>query len=107
MDSCPKELEPYDEAHNLKLIEEDYLSHMWWGTYGLSALGYAISHCFSKNSTAKYIEKPIMSDYVNQKTVEKELTEEEKRRKTEQLFMQLKIMGANHKRNQKTKDSTV
>ena len=56
---------------------------------------------------AEYIEKPIMADLTTEETEVRNapLTEEEKRKQTEQLFMRLKIMGSNHKRNHK--DSTV
>lgn len=62
----------------------------------MSALSVVLSNAFSKNSKAEFIEKPILQ---NLKTISKELTEEEKKRQTEQLFMQLMIMGVNHKNN--------
>lgn len=73
MDSCPKELEPYDKAHKQQLIEKDSLIHLWVGTYGVSALSVAISKCFSKNSNAKYIENPILEEIIRNN----ELTQEE------------------------------
>ena len=48
MDSCPKELEPYNKAHKMNIVEQDNLQHMWWGNYGISALIVAIDKCFSK-----------------------------------------------------------
>ena len=42
MDSCPKELEPYDKAHKMKIEEQDSLQYKWWGNYGISALIVAI-----------------------------------------------------------------
>ena len=63
MNSCPKELESYDKAHKLKLQEQDYLMHIWWGTYGLSAMEVAIDHCFAgKKSKAKYIEELVLKN---------------------------------------------
>lgn len=63
MDSNPKELEPYDRAHKAKIIEQDYLQHLWWGVYGRSAFGFAIDHCLNgKKAKSKYIEKPILQE---------------------------------------------
>lgn len=82
---------------------------MWiMGQYIMSALDSTVCNNFlwkGKNGQpSKYVEKPILSQ--NEETKENiVLTEEEKRRKTEQLFMQLRIMGINHKRNHK--DSSV
>lgn len=62
MDSCPKELEPYDKSHKQKLIEQDYLQCLWWGNYGISAMSVAIEHCLlGKDAKSSYIEKPILS----------------------------------------------
>ena len=81
----------------------DRMIHSWIGTYGISALTTSIARCFG-NKNAEYIKTPIFSE-IERQNEQKVLTEEEKRRKTEQLFMQLKIMGANHKAN--NKDSSV
>lgn len=71
MDSCPKELECYDKAHEIKIKEQDTLMHSWWGTYGLSAVAYAVEHCLAGNKArSKYIERPIFSsDYYERKNV--------------------------------------
>lgn len=62
MDSCPKELAPFDKAHKNKVMELDYLQYAWWGNYGISALIVAIDRCFSKNKKAEYIKEPIFRD---------------------------------------------
>lgn len=62
MDSCPKELEPYDLAHKKKIEEQDFLQHIWWGNYGISALNVVIEHAFSKKTNAEYIKNPIFSN---------------------------------------------
>ena len=82
---------------------------MWYmGQYIMSALDSTVCNSFlwkGKNGTpSKYLEKPFMSNVEDRKK-DIPLTEEEKRKKTEELFMQLKIMGANHKK--KNKDSKV
>lgn len=61
MASCPKELEPYDIAHKKQLEEQDLLQHLWWGSYGLSAVSVAVEHCLAgKKAKSKYIEKPTL-----------------------------------------------
>lgn len=91
-----------------KKIEFDAIVHAWIGSYGLSAVSVAVEHCLvGQKGRSTYIEKPIFSN-IQEKTEENSLlTEEEKRRQTEQLFMRLKIMGANHKRSNKSKGSSV
>ena len=84
------------------------MMHAWWGSYGLSAVAVAVEHCLAgKKAKSCYIEKPIMSEMKEKPKESTNLTEEEKRKQTEQLFMRLKIMGANHKRNNKSKSSSV
>lgn len=82
MDSCPKELEPYDKAHKIKIAEQDNLQHMWWGNYGVSALIVAIDRCFGgKKSNAEYIKDPILSKaFENDGLTEEEIQEKELRK---------------------------
>lgn len=82
MDSCPKELEPYDKAHKIKIAEQDNLQHMWWGNYGVSALIVAIDRCFGgKKSKAEYIKDPILSKaFENDGLTEEEIQEKELRK---------------------------
>lgn len=82
MDSCPKELEPYDKAHKIKIAEQDNLQHMWWGNYGVSALIVAIDRCFGgKKSKAEYIKDPILSKaFENDGLTEEEIHEKELRK---------------------------
>lgn len=82
MDSCPKELEPYDKAHNIQIVEQDNLQHMWWGTYGISALIVAIDKCFGgKKSKAEYAKEPILSKtFENEGLTEEEIRERELRK---------------------------
>jgi hypothetical protein len=104
MDSCPKELKPYDKAHRMQLEEKDLLIHDWIGVYGISALSFAIEHCLIGNKArSKYTEDLILEKKTEE--IHENMSEEKKRELTENLFMKLKIMGANHKRNHK--DSTV
>ena len=98
MDSCPKELEPYDKAHKINIEEQDYLQHMWWGNYGLSALIVAIDRCFGgKKSKAEYIKEPILS-----KSLEKDgLTEEEIQKQRELFVAKLQVMQTNFELSKK------
>ncbi len=79
MDSCPKELEPYDIAHENEIKELDYLQHMWWGTYAKSALCCAIDHCINgKNAKSEYIKEPIMQNvFDNTRLTKEEIYEKE------------------------------
>ena len=82
MDSFPKELEPYDKAHKIKIAEQDNLQYMWWGNYGVSALIVAIDRCFGgKKSKAEYIKEPILSKaFENDGLTEEEIQEKELRK---------------------------
>lgn len=94
------------KGYREKVRQEDYLQHLWWGNYGLSAFSVALEHCLvGKKAKSKYIEKPVMQEIEQKEEEPHVLTEEEKKKKTEQLFMQLRIMGANF--NLTHKDSTA
>ena len=97
MDSCPKELEPYNKAHKMNIVEQDNLQHMWWGNYGISALIVAIDKCFSKKQKAEYIKEPILS-----KTFENDgLTEEEIQKQRELFVAKLQVMQTNFELSKK------
>ena len=98
MESCPKELEPYDKAHRIKIMEQDNLQHMWWGNYGISALIVAIDRCCGgKKSKAEYIKEPISS-----KTFENDgLTEEEIQKQRELFVAKLQVMQTNFELSKK------
>lgn len=75
MDSCPKELEAYDKAHEKKLEEQDYLQYIWWKAYGMSAVGVAVEHSLNgKQAKSEFIKEPILPKLLEQTA----LTEEEK-----------------------------
>lgn len=66
----------------------------WFGSYGISAMVFAIEHCFSKNPKLQYIENPITEGAKSEPV--KELTEEEKiQMERERQYMILKVMQAN------------
>lgn len=94
------------KGYEEKIKQEDYLQYLWWGSYGMSAVSVAVEHCLAgKKAKSKYIEKPVFSQ-IEEKTKENSpMTEEEKKKQTEQLFLKLRIMGANFNLNH-SKDST-
>lgn len=97
MESCPKELEPYNKAHKMNIVEQDNLQHMWWGNYGISALIVAIDKCFSKKPKAEYIKEPILS-----KKIENDgLTEEEIQKQRELFVAKLQVMQTNFELSKK------
>ena len=97
MDSCPKELAPFDKAHKNKVMELDSLQYAWWGNYGISSLIVAIDKCFSKKPKAEYIKEPILS-----KTFENDgLTEEEIQKQRELFVAKLQVMQTNFELSKK------
>ena len=83
-------------------MEMDYMMHMWFGTYGLSAVSVAVEHCLAgRKAKSKYIEKPVLSEIQERKT-NKELTEDEKQAQLDKFVMSLKIMESNFKAENKT-----
>lgn len=81
-----------------KMMRLDMINWMN-GIYTQSAVGVAVEHCINGNKArSKYIEKPMLQEAEEKRKVESgELSEEEKKRQTEQFFLKLRIMGANHK----------
>lgn len=71
------------------------MMHMWFGTYGLSAVLVAVEHCLAgRKAKSKYIEKPVLSE-IQERKINKELTEDEKQAKLDMFVMSLKIMESN------------
>lgn len=87
----------FKEKNELELQIENQIAHLQ-GKYFVDALLTVVGNAIKAKGSKpyEYPKKP----YEFTKEEETELTEEEKRRKTEQLFMQLQIMGANFKNNQ-------
>lgn len=79
------------------------MMHMWFGTYGLSAVSVAVEHCLAgRKAKSKYIEKPVLSEIQERKT-NKELTEDEKQAQLDKFIMSLKIMESNFKAEHENK----
>ena len=98
MESCPKELEPFDKAHKKKIEEQDVLRHLWWGDYGISALMFAIDHCLhGKKANTEYLKEPIFK-----KMFENEGLAEEEIQKQRELFVaKLQVMQTNFELSKK------
>lgn len=93
MDSCPKELEPYEIAHRRKIEEQDYLQYLWWGNYGISALSVAIEHCLAgRKAKSKFINKPLMREIAERSNP---MSEEELQRQRELFVAKLEVMKSN------------
>lgn len=104
--SSPADMKPYFKAHREELKEKDCLAWMS-NQYTMSAVSVAVEHCIvGKKAKSKYIEKPIMQEIEEKQQENKPLTEEEKKRQTEQLFLKLRIMGANFNLN-KEKEAKI
>jgi hypothetical protein len=77
------------------------LDMMNWlnGIYFQSAVTVAVEHCLAgRKAKSEYIKKPLLEEAEEKRQVESgELSEEQKRIQTEQFFLKLRIMGANHK----------
>lgn len=57
--------------------EQDYLQHIWWGNYGISAMSVAVERCLAgEKAKSKYIEKQILSEEKTEENTYKESQEE-------------------------------
>ena len=89
MESCPKDLYPYDKAHELQLKEQDELQHMWGGNYGISALVVAIDSCLNvKSAKSEYINSPIMAKMFEEEYMTEKETEEREIKKAIEIEKQ-------------------
>ena len=60
----PHILKAFEEAHRLKIIEQDNLMWTWWGNYGLSAVSVAIEHNLAgQKAKSEYIKNPVLQEY--------------------------------------------
>lgn len=98
--SCPADLEPYEKAHKLELIERDAQMYNM-GKYAEIAFSVVMAHfgagLAGKYSRAEYIEKPFMQmDDPN-----RELTEEEIQDEVDRFFEEERIRREEWKRKKK------
>lgn len=95
-------LKGYEERMKNQMREQDILN--WYlGQYFASALDCTVCNNTlwrKKNSKPhSYVEKPFLQEKEGKQQENKPLTEKEKKRQTEQLFLKLRIMGANFNLN--------
>ena len=99
MDSCPKELEPYNRAHRKQIEEQDELQYLWWANYGISAFMVAIDRCFNGQNAKREFTKETVTSIIYENYG---LTEEEiKERELEKFFADNAKMRADWKRKKK------
>lgn len=97
--SCPADLQPYEDAYMLQMKQRDAEIWSWCGNYGYSAIATAISNNFSKNYNAKYIKHPMLEGMRT-----KPLTEEEKMLEVDKFFAQEDARRANWKQSHRKKE---
>lgn len=95
----PRIIKVIAKGYKEKIKEQDYLA--WISNqYTLSAVSVAVEHCLAgRKAHSKYIEKPIMQEQKESYEENSLLTDKDKKKQTEKLFMQLRIMGANFNLN--------
>lgn len=103
----PRRMKPYIEAYNIKQKRKD--EEMWlMGAYVYEAFTTVMANVFSKHGHHKYRDKPFTEEEpVKEKMREatgKQLTEEEKQKHINNLFLALSIMQANFNINKQIKE---
>lgn len=64
----PKTLGYCLEGEKLRRKERDNEMWSWWGSYGVSAVIFAIDHCLNgRKAVSKYIKEPVMSKDIQRK----------------------------------------
>ena len=100
----PRRIQPYLEAD--KLVQEKRDAEMWrMGIYVQNAVAVAIDKVLNgRKSTLEYMDKPLLEKYKESKK-EVELSEDEKMRQVEALFMSLQTISTNSKLAKQQKES--
>lgn len=103
--SSPKILRTYDLAHEEKIKEQDFFN--WTlGKYFAEAISATVGNMFNKKGQKEheYPKKPYLSEQNDSSNAN--MSEEEKKRKTELFFARLQAMQTNFELNQidKAKD---
>ena len=100
----PKRLYPHIEADKRKQEKRDL--EMWrMGFYVQNAVAVAIDKVLNgRKSTLEYMDKPLLAQ-VKESQQEVELSEDEKMRQVEALFMSLETLSTNSKLAKQQKES--
>lgn len=93
--SCPADLEPYRDAHNLEVREADNLAYAFCGNYVLSAVDVAVERNLAgRKSKSKFVDSPMLQEFG--------MSEEERKQKQIDLFVaKMEIMKANFDANKR------
>ena len=93
--SCPADLEPYREAHNLEVREADSLAYAFCGNYVLTAVAVAVERNLAgKKSRSKFVDSPMLQEFG--------MSEEERKQKQIDLFVaKMEIMKMNFDANKR------
>lgn len=77
MDSCPKELEPYDAAYKETMNRKNFMAHLQ-GVYFADAIAATIGNMFKKHGTKtiKYPDEPHRIFPMTEEEIEKKKEEE-------------------------------
>lgn len=84
------EIKAFKSKEQRRISEKNMIAHLQ-GAYMVEALTATVGNMFSKGSRYKYPDKP----YEIGGTSSDEMSEEEKRAKTQAVFSQLEIMASN------------
>ena len=93
--SCPADLEPYRDAHNLEVREADNLAYAFCGNYVLSAVAVAVERNLAgRKSKSKFVDSPMLQEFG--------MSEEERKQKQIDLFVaKMEIMKRNFDTNKR------
>lgn len=85
----------YIRAHRTEIEERDMYVWEWTGSYGISALMFAIDHNLSGHkAVTEYLDKPVIDG-----NIRKQIEENNIQRQREQFVAMLETMQANFEAN--------
>jgi hypothetical protein len=89
----PLKLDMCFEGFRISRERQDSDVWNWFGAYGISALCFAIDHCFNgKKAKMEYWKEPLFS---NKTENDSEMSEEEIQRQREAFVMKMRTMKVN------------
>ena len=102
----PRIIKLISKGHENKIKEIDSLAWLF-GRYVHSAVGTAVEHCLAgRKAQSKYIEQPLlMQTELGKKEEAEQITEAEKQKQVELLFMRLQVQAHNFKQEKKKKEN--
>lgn len=89
--SCPAEMMHYVRAHRADIEEKDMYIWNWTGSYGISALVFAIDHCLNgKKASTEYVKAPVIDGKMKE-----QIEKNNKERQLQEFVASLETMKAN------------